>query len=174
MKLAILLVLAAIALISWGDEADDEPRPVSSDLALALSPCHPGDRAVIHVIPIPANDRRSEGGFSTTNNVLTLRDFSMLPDGLNRLEVRRVCRGLTGEVSKVVIDLRRPPAPVKFGTVRVKKPSPVPLRAARTPPAPPLPPGLVPALPDAQTNRMSYQDSQLMKAYYSKPGRRNQ
>jgi hypothetical protein len=160
----------------------DPVRPVSNSVGLSINHCHPGDRAVIHVIPIPENDVRLGGWFSTTNDVLKMDELSMLPSGLNRLEVWPVCRGLTGEVSHVVIDLQRPPPAIKFGTVRVNKPastnSPVPLRmAAKTarewPPMPPLPPGMagMMPLPDAETNRVSYKDSQLMKVYFSRQRR---
>lgn len=180
-SLVILAVLAVLALLSAADETEEDPRPVSGEVGLAIIHCHPGDRAVIHVIPIPENDSRRGGWFSTTNDVLNLEDLSMLPSGLNRLEIRSVCRGLTGAVATATIDLRRPPPPVKLASARARKRgstnSPVPLRMdlARTP-LPPMPPGMAERmpLPDGETNRMSYKDSQLMKAYYSKPGRRNQ
>lgn len=184
MRMILLVVLAVMAICAFADDTED-PMPVSADLGLAIGHCHPGDRAVIRVIPIPENDSRLGGWFSTTNDVLAMKDLSMLPSGLNRLEIRPVCRGLTGEVRTAVIDLQRPPPPVKLAVVRVKRPagtnSPVPTRmtAARGrewPPLPPMPPGMAEKmpLPDAETNRVSYKDSQLMKAYYSKPGRRNQ
>lgn len=184
MKAFVLLaVLVVMAVISAADETEEEPKPVSADLGLRIYHCHPGDRAVIHVMPIPENDARVQGWFSTTNEVLSLWDLSMLPSGLNRLEVQPVCRGLTGEVRTVVIDLQRPPPPVKIESVRIRRPkapSPVPTRMTHetneAPQFPPIPPGMAGLLPlpDAATNRISYHDQQLMKAYYSKPGRRNQ
>lgn len=178
----ILLILSLLAICAAADETDDEPKPVSADVGLQIKHCHPGDSALVTVTPIPENDNRRGGFFVTTNNLLVLRDLSMLPSGLNRLQIQSICRGMTGEVANVVVDLRRPPPPPKLELMelvkvrRVRPGSPVPLRSSVTNkvPSPPLPPGLVMALPDAETNRMSYKDSQMMKAYYSKPGRRNQ
>lgn len=163
--LALLFVCAALA--------EDEPLEITKDAALSIQHCHAGDKAVIHVVPIPINARRAEGWMITTNAVLGLPELSMLPEGLIRLEIQTVCRGLTGEVGRVVIDLRRPPPPPAVSRVGVQKPSAVPLRFGAVP-APPLPPGLALALPGAETNRMSYEDAQLMRRYYSKTGRRSQ
>jgi hypothetical protein len=185
----ILVVLALVAVVAAADETDEEPKPVSKEVGLALAHCHPGDTALIHVIPIPENEVRRQGWFSTTNDLMTMGDFSMLPSGLNRLEIRPVCRGLTGEVSTVVIDLKRPPPPIKVGSRRVRPPvstnSIVPTRfnASSTPdpiPLPPMPPGMASSLPlpdeqhGASTNKMSYRDMQIMKNYYAKQGRRSQ
>lgn len=181
MKIIILLVLAVVAAVSAADETDEEdPKPVSKEVGLALNHCHPGDPAHITVIPIPENEVRRGGFFTTTNNLLSLRDLSMLPSGLNRLEIRSICRGLTGEVQNVVIDLQRPPPPPKVTSRRVPRAvtNHVPVRAVVTnaPPLPPLPPGMAGAmpLPNAETNKVSYKDSQLMKNYYAKQGRRSQ
>lgn len=190
MKMLILVVLALVAVVAAADdtETDEEPKPVSKEVGLAIAHCHPGDLALIHVIPIPENETRRQGWFSTTNDLLAMGDFSMLPSGLNRLEIRPVCRGLTGEVSTVVIDLKRPPPPVKVASRRVRTPvstnSPVPIRMAadQTPsiPMPPMPAGMAGALPlpdeqhGASTNKMSYRDMQIMKNYYAKQGRRSQ
>jgi hypothetical protein len=178
MRTLLLLVLAAIAMVACADDTDDEqPRRVSARMGITLESCHPGvDEVLIHVIPIPENDVRRGGWFKTTNTALFLKDFSMLPSGLNRLETQAICRGLTGEVRSIVIDLQRPPPPVKVASVRApaNTNSPVPVRFAARPPqiqSPPLPPGMVMPLPDAETNRMSYKDSQLMKAYYSRDRR---
>lgn len=183
MKAIALVVLAILALYAAADETEEEPKPVSKDVGLQINHCHPGDSAFITVIPIPENDVRCGGMFNTTNTILTLDDLSMLPSGLNRLQIRSVCRGLTGEVSSVVIDLQRPPPPPKLSIRKVRRvapASPVPTRFNTTsntsPPMPPLPPGMAGMLPlpGGATNRISYKDQVMMKAYFSKPGRRSQ
>lgn len=170
--LVILLVLAAIA---FADETEEEPIPVTMEEGFSLTHCHPGDAAQIKVIPIPMNAVRVRGWFTTTNSILTLKDLSMLPSGLNRLEVQSICRGMTGEVTSVVIDLQRPPPPPKVARARVIKPSAVPIRTGppEWPPLPPMPPGMAQMmpLPNAETNIMSYKDSVLMREYYSRPRR---
>lgn len=157
-------------------EDSEEPMPVTSEAGFSISHCHPGDYANIHVIPIPINEVRHGGRFSTTNAILTLKDLSMLPSGLNRLEVQSVCRGMTGEVTSVVIDIQRPPPPPKIQRAVLLKPSAVPIRSGppEWPPLPPMPPGMAAAmpLPNAETNKMSYKDSVLMREYYSR-ARRN-
>lgn len=179
LRTILLLVLAAIAMVAIADDTDEEqPRRVSARMGITLESCHPGvDEVLIHVIPIPENDVRRGGWFRTTNTVLFLKDLSMLPAGLNRLEAQPVCRGLTGEVHSFVIDLMRPPPPIKVGSKRAPENtnSPVPVRFAHRPviQLPPLPPGMagMMPLPDAETNRVSYHDQELMRRYYSRQKR---
>lgn len=179
MKVIILLVLVALAAVAGADDTEEDPTPVTKDAGLRLTHCHPGDVAWIHVIPLPENENRRGGWFQTTNTVLTLGDCSMLPEGLNRLEVRSICRGMTGEVSTAVIDVQRPPPPPKLGRAKIRRAhtNSVPVRfasAPERPPFPPTPPGMVMPLPDGATNKISYHDQQLMQNYYSKLGRRSQ
>lgn len=182
MNVVVLVILSLLALCAAADETED-PMPVSKEAVLAITRCHPGDPVLIHVTPIPENAARLQGWFTTTNDMLNLRDLSMLPSGLNRLDLRTVCRGLTGEVSSVVIDLQRPPPPPKVSSRRVRKvpaPSPVPTRFSTAsngpPPFPPIPPGMAGMLPlpGSPTNKISYHDQAMMKAYFSKQGRRSE
>lgn len=176
MKVIILLVLAALALVAGADDTEDDPTPITKDEGLKLTHRHPGDIAWIHVTPIPENARRVGGWLQTTNTILTLGDCSMFPEGLNRLEVRTISRGMTGEVATALVDVQRPPPAPKLSRAKIRRSATnsVPVRLAAQPPAPPLPPGFVPPLPGGATDRVSYHDFQLMQKYYSKTGRRNQ
>lgn len=174
MRALILIILAILAIAATADETEEDVKVIKGDIGIDISKCHPGHETLVHVIPIPINDRRAEGWFKTTNSVLSLRDLSMLPDGLNRIEFQNVCRGSTGELSSAVFDLQRPPPPPKV-VVKLIRPkrtnSSVPLRfsAPSQPMMPPMPPGMAQhmPLPDAETNKMSYKDSWLMRQYYS-------
>lgn len=89
--------------------ADLPVRPLTDADGIEVTRCHPGDEVQVHVVPVPLAFNRVEGWFSVTNEVLTLRSLSMLPDGTNRLEIATVCRGQTSEVRVVMIDIRRRP-----------------------------------------------------------------
>jgi hypothetical protein len=175
MRIAILVVLAVLAMVAAADDVEEEPREVTDKIGVTLESCHPGvDEVLVHVIPIPENATRLSGWFKTTNTVLFLKDLSMLPSGLNRLEVQSICRGLTGEVQSAVIDLKRPPPRPKIGSRRAPAHtnSLVPVRLTHPPiPLPPIPPGMVMPLPNAETNRVSYQDKELMRRYHARQRR---
>lgn len=105
---------------------------ISPDSGIAISHCHPGHFVSIHVYG------QTEGWFKTTNDFLTLKDLSMIPDGTNLFEIRSICRGMTSEVSVVQFNLQRPPPKPRIEKRRVR-----PYRI----PAPPIPSQLVMALP---------------------------
>lgn len=105
---------------------------ISESSAIEIKHCHDGDAAAIHVIG------KTEGWFKTTNSVLALKDLSMIPDGTNTFEIQSLCEGRTGAVRVVSFNLKRPP------------PAPKVLRRSLVrfdSPPPPIPPGLVMALP---------------------------
>jgi hypothetical protein len=127
----------------------NRPRIIDTDHALEIQHCHPGDRAILHVQPLPSetDDRRS-GWMTTTNTRLGLQELTMFPRGTNLLEIQTVCSGATSPMPlTMLIVIRRPPPPPK-----------VELALARpwNIPAPPLPGGLTLPLPGAVTNHESY------------------
>jgi len=147
----------------------EEVLVISTNSAISIARDHPGDLFVLHFVPIPMNESRVGGWMITTNSVLKFSDLSMVPDGLVRLEVQTVSRGMTSEVSSAVYDVRRAPRKPRLGRIFSGTPT-------NQPPSPPLPPGLASLmpLPGAETNKISYQDQQLMNAYFAKTGRRSQ
>lgn len=169
MNFAILVILAVLAVCAAADETEEEPVPISEVSGLEIISFCPGDEALVRVIPIPTNAARVGGLLITTNSVLTLNELSMLPPGLNRLEIQTIRNGLTGAVTSVVVDIQiPPPAPMVVPRLlNVRKSGPLKL-AGESPPLPPMPPSFVPPLPNASTNKISYHDAQLMKNYYSR------
>ncbi len=169
MKLAVILICLislALAAVAIASEMEDDPKPVTAQIGISLKHCHPGDKAVIHVVPIPKNSHRKEGWFTTTNSVLLLDDLSMIPEGVVRFDIQSVCRGMTSQVRVAYFDLQRPPPPPVVDLVIIDDG-----------PIPPLPPGVVMTnmpLPDASIDFGSYKDLQLMKQYFQKTGRRSQ
>lgn len=164
----ILLGMAVLVTFAAGGLGDEEfPKGITEEIGLVLEHCHSDDSATIHVTPIPKNQQRVEGTFTTTNTLLTLRDLSMLPDGLNRLDIRTVCRGLTSAPSTMVIDLQRPPPKPRIGRRMLSA-------ATNQVSAPPIPPGIFLALPGGATNHGTYQDLELMKRYFEGNKRRSQ
>jgi hypothetical protein len=125
----LLLILCATPIITDTD-------------GLAIHACHDDDRVLVEVVPI--NTNRIGGMFVTAKRVLYLRDLTMIPSGTNEFRLRTICDGSTGAVTVVQCVLRRPvPAP----SVTVQ----------RTPLVwPPMPQGMVMALPDATNQFPSY------------------
>lgn len=167
MRLVILVILVAIAIVCAADETDDEaPKLVTGDIGIEFEMCHPGDEVTIHVVPIPQNEHRREGWFKTSHALLTLGDLTMLPDGTNKFEVRTICRGQTSEVSVAFYNLQRPPPKPKIRRRSLTKTNLV-LQF------PPMPPGLIPALPD-EASRSHAEFMQRLKNAQERGYRRSQ
>lgn len=169
MKIIVLMVLAILTLLSLADETEEEPKAITKDIGLTIEHCHPGDEATVHVIPIPKNPRRVEGWFNTTNSLISLSDLSMLPTGLNRLEIRTICRGMTSEVYSAVFDLQRPPPKPRVGRKLIHEDT-------NNISMPPMPPGMAMTLPlpGGETNHGTYKDLTMMKRYFETNKRRSQ
>lgn len=168
MRTFVLVVLALLALCAAADETEDEiPKTITKDIGLGIEICQPDGLVEIHVVPIPRTERRVEGWFNTTNTLLTLTNaaMSMIPSGLVKFEMRSICQGQTGETSVVYLDIVRPPPKVKVSRRLLSK--------GTNEPVPPLPPGLVPALPDGNDPFQGYSYKQhLWRLEQIQKGRR--
>lgn len=139
-----VLSLAAADIVDVGVITDTE--------GLAIKTCHPGDIAMVEVIPVNPAPDRVRGFFETTETLLTSKSppMTMAPTGTNIARIRTVCSGSTSEVREVRFVIRREiPAP-KVARGRVARPVVIAQY-------PPLPGGLVMPFPNA-TNYSSYQE----------------
>lgn len=140
----LALSLGAAEIIDIGTLTETE--------GIGIRGCHPGDQAMVEVVPENPGPSRVGGMFLTTNALLTMKEpaMTMVPTGTNLARIRTICQGSTSEVREVRFVIRRLlPAP------RVERRSLV----ATNPPTLPLPPGMTETLPlPGGTNFGSYRD----------------
>lgn len=134
--------LSAADIIDIGEVNDSE--------GIAIRACHTGDRVLIEIEPSNPGPQRRGGSFVTTNRLLTLKDapMSMVPSGTNVARIRTICAGSTSAVSEVRFAIHRPVAAPRVAHGRRLEQMPMP----------PLPFGMVPALPGGTND--SYADYQ--------------
>lgn len=149
MKLAALLIFCISTLAA-------DIVTVTKDIGIEIDHCHPGDVALVYLRPLDPAFALSAGTFETKENILTWLAFTMMPDGTNVAEIRTVCRGVTSEVKAVTFILRRPPpAPkVRFRRLVLEPPTS----------GPPVPPGMVVALPDDQSRAYVSEQARIQSA----------
>lgn len=124
------------------------PRIIDTDHALEIHHCHPGDRAILKVFPLPEEtDDRRGGIMVSTNTTFTLADLTMFPRGTNRLDIQTVCAGATSRPITMFIVVRRPPPEPKVQYV-LARPWELPM--------PPMPGGLIMPLPGGVSSNESY------------------
>lgn len=134
-----LILLTGLPLLA----AEDKIGTISKDIGLQIDYCHPGDVAIVKLTPLDPAFAMSSGWFTTTNAIVCWQDLSMMPEGTNRMEIRTICRGATSEVRVVTFKLERPPSAPKVRYLRLIVGAPTP--------GPPVPPGMIVALPDDQS-----------------------
>lgn len=112
----------------------------TSNSALTIKHCHPGDVAFVH--------DQLGGMMITTNAILFLNDFSMLNPGTNVLRIQTVCAGVTSKPTTITIILKREPPPPIISARRI----------TMIVPEPPIPWSMKMPLPNAGNPKESYSD----------------
>lgn len=127
--IALLISVCAAEVVNLGE--------ITSARGIGIHNCHPDDVAMVRIQPVHPSETRRGGMFLTTNQTLTTWDapMSMVPRGTNLAIISTICGGSTSEPTVVQFVIKRQAQAPRVKAVELERPTP------------PLPPGLVPALP---------------------------